>query len=261
MRGLADQSDSHRGTKKQHNSSSVMLCQCVDTGMQRKKAAARRIKKHYRAHVCYTQIILPSWWCLVITLIYTELQFVLKICVSAHSAFCSSSLLNSHTWLHATLHDCWGTGRNNRNATKYISPVIIQLHIFQSMLVLIYLLPQLLFVKAVLQCFGISWIMSHSPLPHYGRLFRTDASAVPAAIYSDSWLIQIKLGLPDKSNFHHHCDMNMWDKHITKDCLTRDEYEKTFSFFYTRHACTLSMLTFSLSGGALDTREIRWSPS
>ena len=31
------------------------------------------------------------------------------------------------------------------------------------------------------------------------------------------------LGLLNKSYFHHHRNMNMCDKHIAKDCLTRDE--------------------------------------
>ena len=32
-----------------------------------------------------------------------------------------------------------------------------------------------------------------------------------------------RLGLPDISNFHCHHNMNMYEKHIAKDCLTHDE--------------------------------------
>ena len=39
----------------------------------------------------------------------------------------------------------------------------------------------------------------------------------------DMNVVTFRLGRPDKSNFHHHRDMNMTDKHIAKDCLTRDE--------------------------------------
>ena len=52
--------------------------------------------------------------------------------------------------------------------------------------------------------------------------------------------------------------MNMCDKRIAKDCLTG--MNKKNHFVYMRHACTLSMPTFSLSDGALDTRANQMKP-
>ena len=43
------------------------------------------------------------------------------------------------------------------------------------------------------------------------------------------------VGLPDKSTFHRHRDMNMCDKHMAKDCLTCDEEEKCYD------ACTFCL--------------------
>ena len=82
----------------------------------------------------------------------------------------------------------------------------------------------------------------------------------PSAEICWTWMITSSLlsELPDKLNFHHHHDWTCAINTLQKTAW--HAINKENKFVYMCHACTLSMPTFSLSDGALDTRANQMKP-